>query len=202
MKTKYIGISGYARVGKNLFCDISSDILKEEYGLSTQTFALATYLKRDCEDFLKTKLGMNVWSEVTEDKSIFRPFLIWYGGVKRKWSKGRCWIDMLDPEIRSSSADVCFVSDVRFAKYANDEAYWIQTELSGKLVHLSKYESSDSGKIYTEPASADEAENDPMLKKISDFKVEWENTRTGSYESARNDLRLRKIVADVLKSVI
>jgi hypothetical protein len=202
MKTKYIGVSGAARVGKNLFCDISSDILKEEYGMTSQTFALATYLKRDCEEFLKTKLGLNVWSEITEEKTIFRPFLIWYGGVKRKWSKGRCWIDMLEPEIRSSKADVCFVSDVRFAKYANDEAYWVQTELSGKLIHLSKYELTDIGTVYTQPASPDEAENEPMLKRICDCKIEWQDSRCGNYTFARTDEGLRKIVRETLASVM
>lgn len=203
MKTKYIGISGVARVGKNLFCDIASDILKEEYGKRAETFALATYLKRDCEPFLKEKFGLNVWSEVTEEKTIFRPFLIWYGGVKRNWSKGRCWIDMLDPEIRASTADICFVSDVRFASYANDEAYWIQTELKGKLVHLSRYKFNDDNSIsLTPPASDDEAKNDPMLKRISDASLEWVDSGCNSHEEARKNDRLRECVRNVLNRVL
>ena len=204
MKTKYIGISGVARVGKNLFCDIAGDILKEEFGKSSETFALATYLKRDCEQFLKEKLGLNVWSEVTEEKTIFRPFLIWYGGVKRSWSKGRCWIDMLDPEIRSSKSDICFVSDVRFAKYANDEAYWIQSELSGKLIHLSRYKGYPSSGLrdYTQPASADERENDPMLMRISDASLSWEDSGCKSHEDARKNPILRENVRETLYKVL
>lgn len=204
MKTKYIGISGVARVGKNLFCDIASDILKEEYGKRSETFALATYLKRDCEPFLKEKFGLNVWSEVTEEKTIFRPFLIWYGGVKRNWSKGRCWIDMLDPEIRASKADVCFVSDVRFAKYANDEAFWIQSELSGKLVHLSRYKGYPGSELrnYTPPASTDESENDPMLKRISDASLEWKDSGCKTHEDARKNLTLRENVRQILYKVL
>lgn len=207
MKTKYIGIAGVARVGKNLFCDIASDILREEYKLSSETFALATYLKRDCEQFLKEKLQLNVWSDVTEEKTSFRPFLIWYGGVKRNWSNGRCWIDMLDPEIRASKADVCFVSDVRFAKYANDEAYWIQSELSGKLIHLSRYKeftsyTGDPLKEYTPPASTEEKENDPMLKRISDASLEWKDSGCKTPEDARKNLTLRENVRQTLYKVL
>lgn len=202
--TKYIGISGVARSGKNLFCDIAKDILLEEYGKTSDTFALANYLKLDCEQFLKEKLGLNVWSEITEEKTIFRPFLIWYGGVKRNWSKGRCWIDMLDPNIRSSKADVCFVSDIRFAKYANDEAYWIQTELSGKLIHLSRYKiNKETGsKDYVPPASMDEVENDPMLKRIADVSLEWKDSECGSYNSARSNISLRESVRQTLYKVM
>ena len=203
MKTKYIGISGVARVGKNLFCDIATDILAEEYGKRAETFSLATYLKRDCEKFLKEKLQLDVWSEVTEEKSLFRPFLIWYGGVKRNWSKGRCWIQMLDPEIRASKADVCFVSDVRFATYANDEAYWIQSELEGKLVHLSRYKiNSDGSTSITPPASDDEAKNDPMIHKISDASLSWLDSGCKSHAEARKNERLRECVRNVLNRVL
>lgn len=202
MKTKYIGVSGVARVGKNLFCDISSDILKEEYGLKSETFALATYLKRDCEDFLKTKLGLNVWSEDTDEKTIFRPFLIWYGGVKRKWSKGRCWIEMSNADLLASKADVCFVSDVRYATYANDEAYWIQTELSGKLIHLSKHKIEDGVACYTPPASEDEAKNDPMIRLIADYNVDWKHSDLGTYDLARHSESLRGEVRKALTAVM
>lgn len=202
-KTKYIGITGVARVGKNLFCDIASDILREEYNLTSETFALATYLKRDCEVFLREKFGLNVWSEITEEKSIFRPFLIWYGGVKRNRSKGRCWIDMLNPEIRASKSEVCFVSDVRFATYANDEAYWIQTELLGKLVHLSRHKFNSDGSVTTTPpASDDEAKNDPMLKHISDISLAWNDSGCNTHEDARKNIKLREYVRQILYKVM
>jgi hypothetical protein len=202
-RNKYIGVSGVARVGKNLFCDIASDILREEYNLTSETFALATYLKRDGEIFLREKLGLNVWSEVTEEKSIFRPFLIWYGGVKRNRSKGRCWINMLDPEIRASKADVCFVSDVRFATYADDEAHWIQTELSGKLIHLSRYKFNSDGQFeVTPPASDDEERNDPMLNRISDASLQWKDSGCKTHEDARKNLILRENVRQILYKVM
>jgi hypothetical protein len=202
MKTKYIGVSGVARVGKNLFCDIASDILYKERGLSSKTYSLANCLKKDCEVFLRDKLGLNVWSEDTLEKSIFRPLLIWYGGVKRNASKGRCWIEMLDPDVRKSTADICFISDVRFCKYANDEAYWVQTELGGKLVHISKFSYLSSEKVYTQPASQDETVNDPMLKHIADASMEWMDSGEHTYESARKCPILIEQVRTVINTLV
>ena len=72
MKTKrYIGISGVARSGKNLFCDISKKVLFEEYGYKCNSYALAYYLKEDCESFVRTRLGLDVFTENTEDKKSF-----------------------------------------------------------------------------------------------------------------------------------
>ena len=50
MTKKYIGVSGVARSGKNLFCDIAIKQLSQK-GVKAKQYALAYYLKR-----LKIKL--------------------------------------------------------------------------------------------------------------------------------------------------
>ena len=50
---KILGISGVARSGKNLFADIAGNVLKEKYNKTCKSFALAYYLKKDCEEFIK-----------------------------------------------------------------------------------------------------------------------------------------------------
>ena len=95
---KIIGIGGVARSGKNLFADIAGNVLKEKYNKTCKSFALAYYLKKDCEEFIKQKLNMDVWSELTDEKNVFRPLLVWYGGVKRKQTNGRYWIEMLQKD--------------------------------------------------------------------------------------------------------
>ena len=87
MTKKYIGVSGVARSGKNLFCDIAIKQLSQK-GVKAKQYALAYYLKKDCEEFIKTKLGLDVFTEKTDDKTIFREMLVWYGGVKRKQTEG------------------------------------------------------------------------------------------------------------------
>ena len=53
MNKLYIGVSGFARSGKNLFCDIAQKVLKEKYNLTSKTYALAYFLKKDCEPFIQ-----------------------------------------------------------------------------------------------------------------------------------------------------
>ncbi len=72
MNKSYIGVSGFARSGKNLFCDIAQKVLKEKYNLTSKTYALAYFLKKDCEPFIQEKLGLSAFSEKTEDKNAFR----------------------------------------------------------------------------------------------------------------------------------
>lgn len=195
---KYIGVSGVARSGKNLFCDIATDLL-DEHGIKSRTFSLAFYLKADCAQFLMEKVGVDVWSEKTEDKNIFRPFLIWYGSLKRKQSGGRYWIEKLDADLKRSTADVNFISDIRFAAHANDEVSWIKHELGGTLIHLSKfhYEGDDRIKIYTPPACEDELINEPHLKEQCHYEVDWEHTNS-HVDEARKNPHLRKLVGEII----
>lgn len=198
---KYIGVSGVARSGKNLFCDIATDILTKR-GLTCKTFSLAWYLKKDCESFVKEKLGLDIFSEKTEDKNIFRPLLIYYGIEKRKQSEGRCWIDLLNADIRSSSADVNFVSDVRFASCKNDELQWIQSELNGKIIHLRQWKMGEGMvRSYVPPAGSDEESNDPIMNKFADVRVEWEHSKSESYSGARNDPKLISVVEGALAKI-
>ena len=85
----YIGIAGVARSGKNLFADVACDVLKRKYNKTCKLYSLAHQLKVDCELFIKDKLGLNVWSDISEEKEMFRPLLVWYGDIKRKQSEGR-----------------------------------------------------------------------------------------------------------------
>ena len=162
MNKLYIGVSGFARSGKNLFCDIAQKVLKEKYNLTSKTYALAYFLKKDCEPFIQEKLGMSAFSEKTEDKNAFREMLVWYGGVKRKQTEGKYWTGLLHEELKKDTNNVNFISDIRYVEYVDDEIFWLKKQLGGKLVHVSKYRygfpsdgrhyriNDKSKKIYTE----------------------------------------------------
>lgn len=189
MSKIYIGVSGFARSGKNLFCDIAQSLLKEKYKLSSKTYALAYYLKKDCEPFIQEKLGLNVFSENTEDKNTFREMLVWYGGVKRKQTDGRYWTGLLYEDLKKDTNNVNFISDIRYIQYPDDEVFWLKKELNGKLVHISKYTygfptngrhykyNDTSKKIYTEAPNQHEAINDPKIRFLADYKLEWEHQK-------------------------
>jgi len=197
---KIIGIGGVARSGKNSFADIMIDIYKER-GILAKHFSLAYYLKKDCEQFIQEKLNLSVWTEKTEEKSIFRPILIWYGDVKRKQTQGKYWTSMLQKDLENSVAQINIITDVRYGVYAEDEVYWIKNVMCGKLIHISKYDLRGETKVYTQPDNEHELYNDPIVKNNSDIVVEWPTYNingNGSYMSMLTDINLRKIVVDTI----
>ena len=215
MNKIYIGVSGFARSGKNLFCDIAEKVLKEKFNLSSKTYALAYLLKKDCEPFIQEKLGLSAFSEKTEDKNLFREMLVWYGGVKRKQTEGRYWTGLLHEELKKDTNDVNFISDIRYVEYSGDEIFWLKKELGGKLVHISKYTygfptdgrhyriNDLSKKIYTEAPNQHEAINDPKIRFLADYKVEWEQVTTnGNKQDLVNNVVLNTIVEDCLKTIL
>lgn len=200
-KKEIIGVSGLARSGKNLFADVATDILKQN-GKTTKCWALAYYLKQDCEEFIKKNLDLSVWSEKNEEKNVFRDLLVWYGDAKRKMSEGRFWIDQIQKDLNESTADVNIVTDIRYTTYPKDECYWIQKEMGGKLIHLAKYTFDKSGnKVFDLPPNKHEEHNDPILQKCSDFNIEWLSVRlkyNGSYIAMLADPYVREIVTNTL----
>jgi hypothetical protein len=187
-KKIYIGVSGLARTGKNLFCDIAVKQLKEKYNLTAKTFALAYELKNDCREFVWNKLGIDVFTEKTEEKNVIRPLLVWYGGVKRKQTSGKYWTNLLKSRLDEDTSEVNLISDIRYCEYTNDEVQWIQNKLEGNLIHISKYtygfptngrhikvKNDKTKKIFTDPPNSEEATNDPKVKMFADYKIEWED---------------------------
>jgi len=216
MNKLYIGVSGFARSGKNLFCDIAQKVLKEKYYLTSKTYALAYFLKKDCEPFIQEKLGLNAFSEKTEDKNAFRDMLVWYGGVKRKQTEGKYWTGLLHEELKKDTNDVNFISDIRYVEYVDDEIFWLKKQLNGKLVHVSKYTygfatdgrhyrvNDKNKKIYTDDPNQHEALNDPKIRFLADYKVEWEQIVSfdKNQEELINNPNLNLIVEECLKTIV
>jgi len=197
--TLNIGISGVARSGKNTFTDLLQVRLKYLHNVSVSQFALADALKDDCCDFVKSKLNLNVYSNNTEEKTLFRPLLVWYGKVKRKQTIGRYWTKIVDEKLLKSQSYVNIISDIRYDEYEYDETQWIKNK--GILIHLSKFDSDYNfrflppdavndtlkyKKIYTSPANEDEMINDTKLFRAADYRIEWQDQskfHTGSFET-------------------
>lgn len=199
-KIMNIGLSGVARSGKNSFADIMIDIYKER-GIMAKQFSLAWYLKKDCEKFIQEKLDLCVWSEKTEEKSVFRPLLIWYGDVMRKRTTGKYWTDMLQKDLEKSDAQINIVTDIRYSVYPEDEVHWIKHAMNGKLIHIAKYELKGSTKVFTEPDNDHELYNDPIVKKNADVVVQWPAFNingNGSYMAMLKDDNLRGIVGGAI----
>ena len=189
-KIKIIGVSGFARSGKDTFVKIASNILNYN-GYTTQKFAFADGLKNDLDSWLKDKYGISSWTDNDEEKKLIRPFMVAHGCGKRIQTQGQYWIDKVELQIKNFSKSVksnhvFFISDVRFP----NEASWIHTCDNSWLVHLKKYNYhySDSSifvdgksrndlpiKIFDVAPNDEEAKNDPLVESKADFNLELKN---------------------------
>ena len=200
-----VGVSGVARSGKNLFCDLIIEELAKQ-GYSAKQFALANALKRDCSNFLETYCDLDVHTDNTHNKSLFREFLVWYGDLKRKQSNGRHWIEKMDEQISKYTGDVALVSDVRYAHYPNDELGWVVYEHEGLLVHLRRYERSSTAVIdetgnvqvnYVQPPNEHERISDPKLREGAHFQLNWPTV-----DDPRKSLEIMNMVNEVTTEII
>jgi hypothetical protein len=216
---KVLGLTGVARSGKDTFCAVARKIMTER-GLRVQRFALADDLKSDVDAFLLDKFGISAWTSDPENKTIIRPFLVWYGGVQRKRSNGTYWTSRVTKKINESDADVAIVTDVRYDVFPHDEIQWLQQTMGGKLVHVSKYTwgvnwagdpskpiNSDSPqdyrrvRIFVEAPNEDERNNDPKLKAKADYRIEWEHQTVSSEAELVNHPGLNEVVGKALREL-
>ncbi len=190
-----IGISGYARSGKDLFTSVAQKVLKE-HRIKSEKFALAYELKNDLKSLIKTKIGIDVFTDDTQSKSIIRPLLVAYGDVMRKTSEGKYWTTKVGQRIDKSKADVVFITDIRYDVYPEDECTWLNRKMSGKLIHITKFKQSTVPqgkrfsknkivKIYDAAPNDHELLNNPKVKSKANYAFEWED-----YSDKLNDTSL------------
>ena len=172
----FIGLSGFAACGKDLF----SDLLKEEVerrGISLSKISIAESLKVECRSTLVRLMGIDILNCTREEKNKVRDYLVFYGLVMRDRSGGRHWIDRASEQIDHSSPNfphLFCITDVRYDEYEKDEVFWIKNELKGKLVHLTK-EGSPAANFF-------EKENDPRLQEKADYKIVWPDCNSNQKE--------------------
>lgn len=207
MNKLYIGISGFARTGKDLCGRIIQDLLNRN-GLVSQRFALADELKMDVEEFLKVKCNVSPYIDDSEVKAKIRPFLVWYGCYQRN-RQPDYWIKQVEKNIEMNSMNspinVVVCTDIRF----KNEADWIHSK-DGWLIHLTKFtkESNDGGKtwqrVFQQAPNEEELKNDPLVKNISDHQIVWEDLCNGgkvkvTTEELSSNMYLRE---EVYKSLV
>jgi hypothetical protein len=175
-----VGISGYARSGKDTLASIIKESLLSN-GVKTKIFSFAFSLKNDIDDFCTSKIGISSFSEITEMKSKIRPILIAYGQVQRTISNGTYWLNKLKPEIDSFFDDdgsVAIVSDLRFKEYEFDEVDFIRSYSNNMIITVSRI--MENGILNT-AAHESEAKNLPRISRIADYELTW-NTNDNKNE--------------------
>ena len=122
---------------------------------------------------------------------------------------------LLYEDLKKDTNDINFISDIRYIEYSDDEVFWLKKQLNGKLIHISKYTygfptdgrhyrvNDLSKKIYTEAPNQHEAINDPKIRFLADYKLEWEHQK--DYNTNKDLIKseyLIKTVDDCLKDLL
>ena len=176
-----IGISGYARSGKDTLANILKSFFTEKK-IKAKIFSFAFALKNDIDSFCLSKIGISAFTEDTDLKSKIRPMLISYGQVQRGASSGTYWLKKLKPEIDQffeNGGDVAVVSDLRFKEFEFDETDFIKSYKNNAIVTISRI--MENGMLNV-AAHESELENLPRISKIADFELTW------STNSNKNEL--------------
>ena len=179
-----IGISGYARVGKDSFGKILSQELSVGYNKSAKRLSLAYELKKDLDTFLLKKFNISAFTEDSEEKKFIRPLLICYGTNLMRKKDPEYWIKKLQKtiDINNASGIIPLVCDIRF----ENEADWIHRN-NGILINLKRFG--------IEPADENERFNGPILESKSDLNIDWEQVE--NLQSLKP--KVKEILGTILK---
>lgn len=192
----YIGIGGVARSGKDSFAKHLKNLL--ELSLPNKKInicPLALPLKKDCEPFVRENLNLNVFTDNTEEKSIFRELLVWYGKVKRQQTHGRYWTNLLDLSLENSGIDICIVPDIRYFQYENDEVPWLKSKPRNCFLHIQRILPDGS---LVPPANMDESINDQIIREHADYSIKIPTF----LNEASLFIEIKKVVEEIYCNVI
>ena len=211
-RISFVGLTGLAGFGKDLFFSLSKDILKKKRKVACRV-SLADQLKEQTKSTLKSMFDIDPTDCSREEKDEIRDFLVFYGALKRKETRGRYWIKKAEKTIQAIKQNllaehvknaVIFITDIRYDHYAKDERHWVQEELEGKLIHISKYKRKLSldeslrlkeSKEHDTPPNRQEAKFDPILFEAADISLIW------GEEDSPQDPNLIKVVGSTLKEI-
>lgn len=158
------GIAGVARSGKDTLAKYIHKKL-EKNGTIAAKISFASAVKIDLDVFLKEKLNISAFTEKTEEKNIIRPLLVAYGtDVCRNNIDKDFWVKKIQKRVETNIKNniITIIPDVRY----KNEIQWIKN-LGGYVIHVSR--------CGIEPANLEEKANDPIVEKLSDYKLKWKN---------------------------
>ncbi len=173
----YIGLSGVAGSGKDLFFSLLSQ------KINCERYSLADSLKKEVSEFTKEQYDIDATNCSRSEKDLIRPILVAHGTIKRDRSNGRHWIEKINKKINKNNLtnSVVVITDIRYDDYSEDEVHWLKNELGGYLVHITLFDEvqrlNGLFKKYKTAINEEEARNNPKLAEKADFKIEWKREK-------------------------
>ena len=156
------GISGVARCGKDTLAN-NLKLKLERNGYPAIKLSFATALKEELDPFIQKQFGFSAFTEVQREKDLIRPLLVCYGTeICRNKIDKNYWINRIKDRVKSCNENkvVVIIPDARY----ENEIKWIK-EVGGYTIHVTR--------MGIKPANFQEKVNDPIVKKLSDFKLRW-----------------------------
>jgi len=183
---KLIGITGFARSGKDTFHQRCAHYLEKE-GQKCFRTAFADTLKSELDPLLQEHMGISAFTEDSHDKELIRPLLVTYGTELRRKMNPNCWIEKIQTIVSEhlSKNEYVFITDVRF----DNEAQWIRMN-NGLLVNISR-----KG---IKPANHDEHRQSILMKKYINYNIHWETF--GADHLDRCDDHVIPVIAHIIQS--
>lgn len=155
------GISGVARCGKDTFAKYLLSKL-ERINLPAVKMSFAALLKQDLDPLLQSWFGISAFTEDPKQKELIRPIFVAAGTDVARKADPDFHIKRLEPKVDACLKNkiISVISDVRF----ENEARWIQSK-GGMIIHITR--------MGQKPANFYEKANDPTVKRIADYKLNW-----------------------------
>lgn len=178
-----IAIGGNARSGKDTLGKNLVYILKE-YGINAKTYSFANQLKQETDEFLQKTLGISAFTENDDEKSIIRPFLVFWGTEVRRKNDDLVWVKQLEDSLLPN--EVAIITDLRFP----NELKWVRDN-EGQVIFLSRI--LEDGSLVT-PANDYELKNNIKISQEADNNFTW--------FSSDNDDLLKSLANEVLDSIL
>jgi len=170
-KLKVIGVSGFARAGKDTLAQAIASNL-EAAGKKVIIKSLASPLKEMMNPFIGDNFDIDLFNCTDAEKELVRPLMVSFGRAKRVQSQGRFWTLKMDRELilaGQAGLDYVIIPDVRYAEYEFDEIDWLKS-MKAALFHVKRIK--DDGSMVEAP-NDDEERNDPLLRAAADYEVKW-----------------------------
>jgi ABC-type dipeptide/oligopeptide/nickel transport system ATPase component len=159
---KIIGIAGASRSGKDTLCRSLIRILNEKYNIEAERRSIAgDLIKKNLRSIIMNSVGIDSFTENTEEKELIRPLLVEYGKLMRNNTKGRYFVENFEVVKEKT----LIIPDIRYAEYLKDEIHWIRNEVNGYLIFLERENIKD--------ANETEKINNKKLKILSNCCIRW-----------------------------
>lgn len=184
-----IGIAGLAGDGKDSVCKILESYFNSRTKNLFCRVSLADALKKDCLSACSELYGINPVRCSREQKEKIRDLLVFYGKIMRNKTSGKHWTQQAEKTIKQitqrEKEGIFCIPDIRYAEFEHDEVQWLKSFKNSYLIYIKKYtmepnpfcgfDTNNQIKKYSVPVNDQEAHHAPLVEKLADYVIEWQD---------------------------